>query len=379
MNNLGIALGAYTQEMNRQREQQRADAADQRQQQQFDLQMQEAERVKGIRSQRESMVNELKAYRAALDNPYDERNFALLRDGAKKHGYGDLTRMGGTLGVFTGGEQGVPQFKPLNPEDFKAQINSAMMDQLVYADPEQALPYLQNQVNSAKDERRWQAGQLTEKQKLDMEERKLQAQIPLINAQAGYYNRMPSAAGGGGGRSDPYGMSDEEAAALNQAIEYEEVAKQLARTNPAAAQQYRLAAVEAMRRVRPRTQLAMRAKFGTSPQEPGVPPKAMEALYDFVTANPGATPQEVRAVKQNLGIPVEPTKLDQILQMELDGGGAPTAQDAPQGPYRFVKPGFLGMGGIYRVFHPNWGEMSVEDYQRRTGEDPLALPLTQGR
>ena len=45
MNNLGIALGAYTQEMNRQREQQRADAADQRQQQQFDLQMQDAERV----------------------------------------------------------------------------------------------------------------------------------------------------------------------------------------------------------------------------------------------------------------------------------------------------------------------------------------------
>ena len=267
MNNLGIALGAYTNEMNRQREQQRADAADQRQQQQFDLQMQEAERVKGIRSQRESMVNELKAYRAALDNPYDERNFALLRDGAKKHGYGDLTRMGGTLGVFTGGEQGVPQFKPLNPEDFKAQINSAMMDQLVYADADQVMPYLQNQANYAKDERRWQAGQLTEKQKLDMEERKLQAQIPLINAQAGYYNRMPRAAGGGGGRGDPYGMTDEEASALNQAIEYEEVAKQLARTNPAAAQQYRLAAVEAMRSVRPRTQLAMRAKFGASPQE----------------------------------------------------------------------------------------------------------------
>lgn len=169
MNNLGIALGAYTNEMNRQREQQRADAADQRQQQQFDLQMQEAERAKGIRSQRESMVNELKAYRAALDNPYDERNFALLRDGAKKHGYGDLTRMGGTLGVFTGGEQGVPQFKPLNPEDFKAQINSAMMDQLVYADADQVPSYLQNQANFAKDERRWQAGQTLEQQKLGLQ------------------------------------------------------------------------------------------------------------------------------------------------------------------------------------------------------------------
>lgn len=375
MNNLGIALGAYTNEMNRQREQQRADAADQRQQQQFDLQMQEAERVKGIRSQRESEVQRLQQIRGALANPNDPTNWTVLQQAAKDYGVGNIERMGNSVGVFAGGEQGVPQFKPL---DLGAYSN-AVMERLAFADAEQALPYLQNQANSAKDERRWQAGQLTEKQKLDMEERKLQAQIPLINAQAGYYNRMPRAAGGGGGRGDPYGMSDEEAAALNQAIEYEEVAKQLTRTNPAAAQQYRLAAVEAMRSVRPRTQLAMRAKFGASPQEPGVPPKAMEALYGFITANPGATPQEVRAVKQNLGIPVEPTKLDQVLQMELDGGGAPTAQDAPQGPYRFVKPGFLGMGGSYRVFHPNWGEMSVEDYQRRTGEDPLALPLTQGR
>ena len=263
MNNLGIALGAYTQETNRQREQQRADAANQRQQQQFDLQMQEAERVKGIRSQRESEVQRLKQIRGALANPNDPANWTVLQQAAKDYGIGNIERVGNSVGVFAGGEQGVPQFKPL---DLGAYSN-AVMERLAFADAEQALPYLQNQANSAKDERRWQAGQLTEKQKLDMEERKLQAQIPLINAQAGYYNRMPRAAGGGGGRGDSYGMSDEEAAALNQAIEYEEVAKQLARTNPAAAQQYRLAAVEAMRSVRPRTQLAMRAKFGASPQE----------------------------------------------------------------------------------------------------------------
>lgn len=375
MNNLGIALGAYTQEMNRQREQQRADAADQRQQQQFDLQMQEAERVKGIRSQRESEVQRLQQIRGALANPNDPANWTVLQQAAKDYGVGNIERMGNSVGVFAGGEQGVPQFKPL---DLGAYTKIAR-ERLAMLEPESAMAYMDSVDARAYDEG-WKNKTFgLEQRKLDTEERKLQAQIPLINAQAGYYNRMPRAAGGGGGRSDPYGMSDEEAAALNQAIEYEEVAKQLTRTNPAAAQQYRLAAVEAMRSVRPRTQLAMRAKFGASPQEPGVPPKAMEALYDFVTANPGATPQEVRAVKQNLGIPVEPTKLDQILQMELDGGGAPTAQDAPQGPYRFVKPGFLGMGGSYRVFHPNWGEMSVEDYQRRTGEDPLALPLTQGR
>ena len=82
MNNLGIALGAYTQEMNRQREQQRADAADQRQQQQFDLQMQEAERVKGIRSQRESEVQRLKQIRGALANPNDPANWTVLQQAA---------------------------------------------------------------------------------------------------------------------------------------------------------------------------------------------------------------------------------------------------------------------------------------------------------
>lgn len=260
MNNLGIALGAYTDETNRQRAQQRADTADQRQQQQFDLQMQEAERAKGIRSQRESEVQRLQQIRGALANPNDPTNWTVLQQAAKDYGVGNIERMGNSVGVFAGGEQGVPQFKPL---DLGAYSN-AVMERLAFADPEQALPYLQNQANTAKDERRWQAGHLTEKQKLDMEGRKLQAQIPLINAQAGYYNRMPRE---GGGRGDPYGMTDDEASALNQAIEYEEVAKQLARANPAAAQQYRLAAVEAMRSVRPRTQLAMRAKFGTSPQE----------------------------------------------------------------------------------------------------------------
>ena len=218
MNNLGIALGAYTNEMNRQREQQRADAADQRQQQQFDLQMQEAERVKGIRSQRESMVNELKAYRAALDNPYDERNFALLRDGAKKHGYGDLTRMGGTLGVFTGGEQGVPQFKPLNPEDFKAQINSAMMDQLVYADPEQVVPYLQNQANSAKEDARWNAAHGLKTRELDgtmdYRNRLLSLKEREMAANAAYRNAALALRGQGGGRGGAGGLSPAESDTL---------------------------------------------------------------------------------------------------------------------------------------------------------------------
>lgn len=165
MNNLGIALGAYTDEMNRQREQQRADAADQRQQQQFDLQMQEAERVKGIRSQRESEVQRLQQIRGALANPNDPANWTVLQQAAKDYGVGNIERMGNSVGVFAGGEQGVPQFKPL---DLGAYSN-AVMERLAFADAEQALPYLQNQANSAKDERRWQAGQTLEQQKLGLQ------------------------------------------------------------------------------------------------------------------------------------------------------------------------------------------------------------------
>ena len=137
MNNLGIALGAYTQESNRQREQQRADAADQRQQQQFDLQMQEADRVKGIRSQRESMVQKLKGYDAALQNWQDPNNFAQLQQAAKEYKLGELGRVGNTVGLFKGSEQGVPQFEPFDPNAYRAQIQSMLLDQMMYADADQ--------------------------------------------------------------------------------------------------------------------------------------------------------------------------------------------------------------------------------------------------
>lgn len=325
MSNFGIALGAFSNEMNRQREQQRADAADQRQQQQFDLQMQEAERVKGVRSQRESMVNELKAYRSALDNPYDERNFALLRDGAKKHGYGDLTRMGGTLGVFTGGEQGVPQFKPLNPEDFKAQINSAMMDQLVYADPEQVVPYLQNQANSAKDERRWQAGQTLEQQKLGLQRDELGVKRDFYTGslkndhiKALAYAQAARSQGGGGGSGDAggaSGLTPEEQTQLNRAWE----GYQLAMASGDGTAIARAAQNLEMLRS---TFAVQRGKFpsigGNNTRTPA-DPEATKAFYDFVKNNPEASDQVLRSVKKNLGLPVEPTKLDLLLENERNG------------------------------------------------------------
>ena len=189
MNNLGIALGAYTNEMNRQREQQRADAADQRQQQQFDLQMQEAERVKGIRSQRESEVQRLQQIRGALANPNDPTNWTVLQQAAKDYGVGNLERMGNSVGVFAGGEQGVPQFKPL---DLGAYSN-AVMERLAFADAEQALPYLQNQANAAKEDTRWNAAHGLKTRELDgmmdyrnrqlsLQERELAANTAYRNA-----------------------------------------------------------------------------------------------------------------------------------------------------------------------------------------------------
>ena len=204
MNNLGIALGAYTQEMNRQREQQRADAADQRQQQQFDLQMQEAERVKGIRSQRESEVQRLQQIRGALANPNDPANWTVLQQAAKDYGVGNIERMGNSVGVFVGGEQGVPQFKPL---DLGAYTKIAR-ERLAMLEPESAMAYMDSVDARAYDEG-WK------NKTFGLEQRKLDISrdsdawkrdaamrgLDIDELKARAYARGIAAQSGGGGRS----------------------------------------------------------------------------------------------------------------------------------------------------------------------------------
>jgi len=319
MNNLGIALGAYTQEMNRQREQQRADAADQRQQQQFDLQMQEAERVKGIRSQRESEVQRLKQIRGALANPNDPANWTVLQQAAKDYGIGNIERMGNSVGVFAGGEQGVPQFKPL---DLGAYSN-AVMERLAFADAEQALPYLHGQATAAKEDARWNAdhglkadenswkkayyGNESElaRLKLALEERKANA----------YIAELGRARGGSGGAGDASGLTPEEQTQLNRAWE----GYQLAMASGDGTAIARAAQNLEMLRS---TFAVQRGKFpsigGNNTRAPS-DPEATKAFYDFVKNNPEASDQVLRSVKKNLGLPVEPTKLDLMLENERNG------------------------------------------------------------
>ena len=319
MNNLGIALGAYTNEMNRQREQQRADAADQRQQQQFDLQMQEAERVKGIRSQRESEVQRLKQIRGALTNPNDPTNWTVLQQAAKDYGVGNIERMGNSVGVFAGGEQGVPQFKPL---DLGAYSN-AVMERLAFADSEQALPYLQNQENSAKDERRWQAdyglkadenswkkayyGNESElaRLKLALEERKANA----------YIAELGQARGGSDSAGGASGLTPEEQTHLNRAWEGYQIAMASGDGTAIARAAQNLEMLRS-------TFAVQRGKFpsigGNNTRTPS-DPEATKAFYDFVKNNPEASDQVLRSVKKNLGLPVEPTKLDLMLENERNG------------------------------------------------------------
>lgn len=98
----------------------------------------------------------------------------------------------------------------------------------------------------------------------------LNAKIPvyestaaLNRAHAGLYNRMPVGGGGGG-----LNLTDAQATALNASMIYEEQAKQLAKTNPAAAQEYRNAAIRALESLPPKVQLAMHGKLGNAPQQP---------------------------------------------------------------------------------------------------------------
>ena len=204
MNNLGIALGAYTNEMNRQREQQRADAANQRQQQQFDLQMQEAERAKGIRSQRESEVQRLQQIRGALANPNDPANWTVLQQAAKDYGVGNIERMGNSVGVFAGGEQGVPQFKPL---DLGAYTKLAR-ERLAMLAPESAMAYMDSADARAYDEG-WKNKTFgLEQRKLDItrdsdawKRDATMRGLDIDELKARAYARGIAAQSGGGGRS----------------------------------------------------------------------------------------------------------------------------------------------------------------------------------
>ena len=204
MNNLGIALGAYTNEMNRQREQRRADAADQRQQQQFDLQMQEAERAKGIRSQRESEIQRLQQIRGALANPNDPANWTVLQQAAKDYGVGNIERMGNSVGVFAGGEQGVPQFKPL---DLGAYSKIAR-ERLAMLEPESAMAYMDSADARAYDEG-WKNKTFgLEQRKLDItrdsdawKRDAAMRGLDIDELKARAYARCIAAQSGGGGRS----------------------------------------------------------------------------------------------------------------------------------------------------------------------------------
>lgn len=305
MNNLGIALGAYTDETNRQREQQRADAADQRQQQQFDLQMQEAERVKGIRSQRESMVQKLKGYDAALQNWQDPNNFAQLQQAAKEYKLGELGRVGNTVGLFKGSEQGVPQFEPFDPNTYRAQIQSMLLDQMMYADADQLPAYLQGQQKAAyerqKDDRTFAQGDRRLAQgdsQLEISGRQVDNtyQLGLGNLAVAQQNAATSRMqysqpkfvtdgsgqvlalspdgrsvlgaygsprpAGGGGVAGQFNLTDEQANVLNKALQARRVAAQLKQTNPEASRIYDMEAVRLVETLPAKVQLEVTNGLG---------------------------------------------------------------------------------------------------------------------
>ena len=370
MNNLGIALGAYTQETNRQREQQRADAADQRQQQQFDLQMQEAERVKGIRSQRESEVQRLKQIRGALANPNDPTNWTVLQQAAKDYGVGNIERMGNSVGVFAGGEQGVPQFKPL---DLGAYSN-AVMERLAFADAEQALPYLHGQATAAKEDARWNAAHGLKTRELDgtmdYRNRQLSLQERELAANTAYRNAALALRGQGGGRggAGAGGLSPVESDALLKLQE-----AYVATNDPAErariAQQYSL--------MQNRIQLA-RGKVPNLPsamvQNPRPGAMGYEALGSTGLIQDKATGTLYRQDEEGNLVPAQAgSSFDTLLE---NFGSALRPQDGRPS----IKPaeGFEPRGGFYvtrpsaqveYVRNPVTGQLITRDeYNRLTGE-----------
>ena len=94
----------------------------------------------------------------------------------------------------------MPQFRPL---DLGAYSN-AVMERLAFADAEQALPYLQNQANSAKEDARWNAAHGLKTRELDgtldYRNRQLALQERELAANTAYRNAALALRGQGGGR-----------------------------------------------------------------------------------------------------------------------------------------------------------------------------------
>ena len=141
--------------------------------------------------------------------------------------------------------------------------------------------------------------------KLALEERKANA----------YIAELGQARGGSDSAGGASGLTPEEQTHLNRAWEGYQIAMASGDGTAIARAAQNLEMLRS-------TFAVQRGKFpsigGNNTRTPS-DPEATKAFYDFVKNNPEASDQVLRSVKKNLGLPVEPTKGDLLLENERNG------------------------------------------------------------
>ena len=401
--NLGIAMGAGVDEMHKQRATAREEEAAQQRNLEFgrkqkdwatqdDIEKRQKEisdwysgRIGQIETGNHyGVADELSGYHN--DTSYLGDSKSRTFDGANGKKY---------VAAFPMGEgQGMPALHEITPELTRAQLEAVYRHRMEQVDPRQALAVMKQNREFGLKEREvgakerevtgkehYQDGILNWHNKQAERPQFMQdgtGRVMAINPEGkllGTYGSARPVAGHGGGSGGGMGLTDDQASLLNQAMQYEEYAKQLAKSDPKAAQAYRTASVRALDGLPAKVQLGFRGKFGNAPQEQGYAP---------VAGNPGMFSDGAGGYAQFDGKNMVPVQMpSRPGQFAMKPPGAPQQNNAPAPTFSGVSVEDLanqgysakssGFGRI-KVVSPGGVEVDGAEFQRMYGVDPKRLP-----
>lgn len=391
--NLGVALGAGVDEYHRQQEESRKQTAEERAALQFKQQQEQYARQLKQQQAMDAVNAKYAGYREALKKgDYSFADGLIGEYNANQGAWADgLTVQGqstpqGKVLNFVGQDGRVARSVPVNAQSLSQMLDDAHMTEMKYASPEgfQNAYYKDRthgldlrkanvEETKAKDAAAYQQGilgwhnkQAERPQFMQDGTGRVLAISPDGKLLGTYGSPRPVIGHGGGGGMN---LTDEQASLLNQAMQYEEYAKQLAKTNPAAAQQYRNAAIRTLDGLPAKVQLGFRGKFGNAPQD--IDPWDMPVKVKKVDPKTGT---EIESqVPMKVADPEGFAKYQRGLAYSNINLGGPSQQSAA---VKETAPYVTRRGMNFVVVDPITNRMEpTSDYERRTGNAWADLPV----
>ena len=399
MAGLGVALGAATQEWNNQRKMAREDEAFEMQKQQHANQQEKFGWDRDAQMEQKRVQDAEKALAA---------KYKPLFEGAAKgdySGFGDLiSAYNSQQGAFGDGHYAGMQSTPqgtvvhrfdgkgnavgsyvLNPQTAQELLQQAYMMERSGISPAQFKEAQQYGLDMRKTRATERSADASvrgadasylnaETQRGYREDQKplLAAQARLYQSQAGYYDRMPRAGGGGGGSKQDYSLTPQEQAGLQSILERYNAAKN-DQERASIAKEYQMA------------QSYLQLRRGKVPNLPGGmvntpkerPPVSKEENAAFFTElqgfrDPAKAEAALRAKYPNAA--AAHFGEDPLLRAGAAAFGA-TPQQAPGGLKAPTGPVRVAKWDQYYVQDPRLGLLPAPEWERRTGNSWADLPV----